>query len=64
MDNTLFLCCAIVMLLWCAVFGRDFYKNAKSKPDASSEKQKKSSEMRRKSLKKCLKKDRKKFSIF
>lgn len=41
MDNTLFLCCAIVMLLWCAVFGRDFYKNAKSKPDASSEKQKK-----------------------
>lgn len=44
MDNTLFLCCAIVMLLWCAVFGRDFYKNAKCKPGASSEKQKKISE--------------------
>lgn len=29
------------MVLWCAVFGRDFYKNAKCKPDASSEKQKK-----------------------
>lgn len=41
MDNTLFLCCAIVMVLWSAVFGRDFYKNAKCKPDASSEKQKK-----------------------
>ena len=44
MDNTLFLCCAIVIVIWCAVFGRDFYKNAKCKPSASSEKQKKISE--------------------